>query len=141
MASGKSDVFGTGPVVAVLVGTFFLGFGGGVVFPILPDLGAVVGTVPVVVGIILSANRVVRLRANAPVGTVVDRVGTRTPFIAGVVIETVATVGYLIALHSSVPAAWFLSARVLWVSGARSCWRPPAPSRPTSASPNREGGR
>ncbi|GGN95536.1 MULTISPECIES: MFS transporter [Haloarcula] len=119
MTTRRLGVLGVQPaVVAVLVSTFFLGFGGGVIFPILPNLGAVVGIAPVVVGVILSANRVVRLLANAPVGTVVDRVGTRTPFVAGVVLETVATVGYLVALRSAVPAAWFLGARVLWGLGS-----------------------
>lgn len=119
MATRRLGVFGVPPaVVAVLVSTFFLGFGGGVVFPILPNLGAVVGIAPFVVGIILSANRIVRLVANAPVGTVVDRVGTRRPFVAGVVLETVSTVGYLIALRSPMPEVWFLGARVLWGLGS-----------------------
>ncbi len=119
MATRRLGVFGLPhAVVAVLVSTFFLGFGGGVVFPILPNLGAVVGIAPVVVGVILSANRIVRLLANAPVGAVVDRVGTRTPFVAGVILETVATAGYLLALRSSMPAVWFLGARVLWGLGS-----------------------
>ncbi|AHG01478.1 MFS transporter (plasmid) [Halostagnicola larsenii XH-48] len=105
-------------VIAVLLSTFFLGFGGGVVFPILPNLGAVVGIAPFVVGIILSANRIVRLLANAPVGVVVDRIGTRKPFVVGVGLETIATLGYLIALESGRPALWFTGARVLWGLGS-----------------------
>ena len=44
-------------VIAVVASTFFVGFGGGVVFPILPNLGAVLGISAVMVGLILSANR------------------------------------------------------------------------------------
>lgn len=105
-------------VLAVIVSTFFLGFGGGVVFPILPNLEAVLGLSPLVVGVVLSANRIVRLVANAPAGTVVDRVGTRTPFLAGVVLETAATFGYVVAVRAPAPAAWFVGARVLWGLGS-----------------------
>lgn len=119
-------------IVAVIVSTFFVGFGGGVVFPILPNLGAVLGISAFMVGVILSANRFVRLVANAPAGAFVDRVGTRKPFVAGLVIEGVATFGYVIALlvpdpgpGASVvvelalaPETWFLLARVLWGIGS-----------------------
>ncbi|OYR60390.1 hypothetical protein DJ71_24705, partial [Halorubrum sp. E3] len=55
-------------LLAVIASTFFVGFGGGVVFPILPNLGAVLGISAFMVGAILSANRWVRLVANAPAG-------------------------------------------------------------------------
>ena len=42
---------------AVIASTFFVGFGGGVIFPILPNLGVVLGISPFLVGLILSANR------------------------------------------------------------------------------------
>ncbi|MCO8255691.1 MFS transporter [Haladaptatus sp. AB618] len=105
-------------VLAVVVSTFFLGFGGGVVFPILPDLGTIIGITPLVVGLILSVNRIVRLIANAPAGVLVDRIGTRKPFIAGVVLETAATFGYVIAMYAPTPAAWFFGTRVLWGLGS-----------------------
>ncbi|SEO87027.1 Predicted arabinose efflux permease, MFS family [Halogranum amylolyticum] len=105
-------------VLAVVVSTFFVGFGGGVVFPILPNLGTVLGISPFLVGIILSANRFTRIVANAPAGSLVDRVGTRTPLIAGLFVEAVATLGYVVALGSSLPEAWFLAARVIWGVGS-----------------------
>ena len=105
-------------VVALVVSTFFVGFGGGVVFPVLPNLGTVLGISPFLVGLILSANRFARIVANAPAGSLVDRVGTRTPLIAGLFVEAVATLGYVVALGSPVPAAWFLAARVVWGLGS-----------------------
>ena len=105
-------------VLAVIVSTFFVGFGGGVIFPILPNLGAVLGISPFLVGLILSANRFTRLVANAPAGSLVDRIGTRTPFVAGLFVEGVATLGYVIALDAALPSAWFLGARVLWGVGS-----------------------
>lgn len=110
-------------LIAVILSTFFSGFGGGVVFPILPNLGAVAGITAVWVGLILSANRFVRLVVNAPAGALVDRIGTRTPFVAGLTISGVATTGYVVALWATdtpigPPEAWFLLARVLWGVGS-----------------------
>ncbi len=105
-------------VAAVIASTFFIGFGGGVVFPILPNLGVVLGISPVLVGIILSANRFSRLVANAPAGVLVDRIGTRTPFVVGMAVQAVATVGYVVAIPAPFPEAWFLLARVLWGLGS-----------------------
>ncbi|XVH31619.1 MFS transporter [Haloferacaceae archaeon DSL9] len=105
-------------ILSVVASTFFVGFGGGVIFPILPNLGAVLGISAGMVGFILSANRFARLFANAPAGSLVDRIGTRKPFIAGLFIEGVATFGYVVALGSNWPEAWFLLARVLWGLGS-----------------------
>ncbi|WP_264556299.1 MFS transporter [Halocatena marina] len=105
-------------VLAVVLSTFFLGFGGGVVFPILPNLGTVLGLSSFTVGLVLSANRIVRLVTNAPAGTVVDRLGTRGPFLVGVCLETAATFGYVIGIESPTPAGWFIGARVLWGLGS-----------------------
>ena len=105
-------------VLAVVASTFFVGFGGGVVFPILPNLGEVLGISALMVGLILSANRFTRLVCNAPAGALVDRIGTRTPFIAGLVIEAFATVLYVVAILSPLPEAWFMLARILWGVGS-----------------------
>ncbi|OYR43504.1 MFS transporter [Halorubrum sp. Eb13] len=85
-------------LLAVIASTFFVGFGGGVVFPILPNLGAVLGISAFMVGVILSANRWVRLVANGPAGALVDRYGTRKPFVYGLLVEGIATLGYVVAL-------------------------------------------
>ncbi|WP_436931345.1 MFS transporter [Halosimplex halobium] len=105
-------------VGSVIVSTFLVGLGGGVVFPILPNLGAVLGISPFLVGFILSANRFTRILANAPAGSLVDRVGTRTPFVVGLFVEGLATAGYVVALRAPLPEAWFLLARVLWGIGS-----------------------
>jgi MFS family permease len=105
-------------VAALVASTFFVGFGGGVVFPILPNLGTVIGLSPFLVGVILSANRFTRILANAPAGALVDRIGTRKPLVAGLFVESLATLGYVVALGSAAPAAWFLAARVVWGVGS-----------------------
>ena len=118
--SRLSQRFGENTLVVgtVVLSTFFIGFGGGVIFPILPNLGAILGISPFMVGVILSANRFTRLVANAPAGSLVDRIGTRTPFVIGMAIQSVGTAGYVIAFLLPFPTAWFLSARVLWGIGS-----------------------
>jgi MFS family permease len=103
---------------AVIVSTFFIGFGGGVIYPILPNLGTILGISPLLVGIILSANRFSRLFANAPAGVLVDRIGTRTPFLVGMVIQGFSTLGYVLAMLSPLPEVWFLIARIFWGIGS-----------------------
>ena len=100
-------------IFSVLVSTFFSGFGGGVVFPIFPTLGGVLGISPFLVGIILSANRFARLFCSAPAGALVDRLGARVPYVIGLGIQAVATLGYIIALYAPVPGAWFLASRIV----------------------------
>ena len=105
-------------VAAVILSTFFVGFGGGVIFPILPNLGVILGISPFLVGVILSANRFSRLFANAPAGVLVDRIGTRKPFVAGMFVQGFATFGYVVAMLSTFPEAWFLLARLGWGIGS-----------------------
>jgi MFS family permease len=105
-------------ILAVIASTFFIGFGGGVIFPILPNLGTLLNISPLVVGVILSANRFSRLVANAPAGSLVDRIGTRTPFVVGMLIQSIGTVGYIVALVAPFPEAWFLVARIGWGVGS-----------------------
>lgn len=105
-------------IATVIISTFFIGFGGGIVFPILPNLGLILGISPVLVGIILGANRFSRLFLNAPAGILVDRVGTRTPFVTGMLIQGIATSGYVIAMIAPAPEVWFLLARLLWGVGS-----------------------
>lgn len=105
-------------VAAVIASTFFVGFGGGVVFPILPNLGTIIGISPFMVGLILSANRLTRIVANAPAGSLIDRTGTRKPFVVGLFVQAVGVFGYIVALEAPAPAVWFIGARVVWGLGS-----------------------
>ncbi|MGH8215287.1 MAG: MFS transporter [Rhodanobacteraceae bacterium] len=102
----------------IAVVAFLGGIGGGVVFPILPTLGLRMGLSAFMVGLILAANRIVRIGMNPLTGVLVDRFGGRGVIAAGLFIEGVGTLGYIAALHFAAPAAWFLAGRLVWGAGS-----------------------
>ena len=110
-------------VGSLIAGIFFGGVGGGVAFPTLPTLGAILGISPFLVGVILSANRFTRLLMNTPAGQVIDRMGTRVPMISGLFLQALAPFGYVVGLYADLipvfgPAEIFIGARVLWGIGS-----------------------
>lgn len=92
--------------LAIIAGVFFGGVATGVAFPTLPLLDELLGISAVMLGAILSANRVSRLLMNAPAGNVIDRIGSRRPMIAGLFVQGLAPFGYVLGLH--VPRGTFL---------------------------------
>lgn len=97
---------------------FLGGIGGGVVFPVLPVLGERMGLSAFMIGVILAANRVVRIGVNPVTGALTDRYGGREVIAVGLFIEGVGTLGYIAALHFALPEAWFLAGRVVWGVGS-----------------------
>lgn len=97
---------------------FFGGIGGGVVFPILPALGERMGLSALVIGIILAANRMVRMVVNPVTGSLTDRFGGREVIATGLFIEGLGSLGYILALHLPHPALWFLLGRIVWGVGS-----------------------
>jgi MFS family permease len=110
-------------VASLIAGVFFGGVGGGVAFPTLPTLSAVLGLSPLVVGVILSANRFTRLVMSTPAGQFIDRYGARKPMIVGFLLQGTPPFGYVLGLHPGyVPflgsAEIFVVSRVMWGVGA-----------------------
>lgn len=97
---------------------FLSGIGGGAVFPILPMLGLQLGLSAAMVGLILSANRITRIFFNPFTGALVDRFGARWPVSLGLFLETLAVLGFSIALHAPAPGVWFIAGRALWGIGS-----------------------
>lgn len=123
-APAQDGEYPVGTIVgSLVVGVFFGGVGGGVAFPTLPTLGTVLGLSPLVVGIILSANRVTRLVMSTPAGGIIDAHGARLPMVAGFFLQGTAPFGYILGLHAADiplvgPAELFVAARVQWGVGA-----------------------
>lgn len=94
------------------------GISGGVVFPILPALGERMGLSAFIIGVILAANRVVRMGVNPVTGSLTDRFGGREVIAVGLFIEGLGSLGYIAALHLGAPTAWFLIGRSIWGVGS-----------------------
>lgn len=120
--TGREELSVPYVVAALVAGVFFGGVGGGVAFPTLPTLGAVLGIAPFVVGLILSANRFTRLLMNTPAGQILDRIGTRRPMILGFVVQGSAPFGYVLGLNADlIPISAgmvFLLSRAAWGIGS-----------------------
>lgn len=80
------------------VAMFFPAVAGGISFPTIPRLELVLGLSPAVVGVIVSTSQAVRLVSNAPVGSLLDRIGLRRPLIAGFLLLSLAPFGYALGL-------------------------------------------
>ena len=76
----------------------------------LPSHPAAAGITTASLGLVLSANRIVRLAANSLAGLLSDRLGRRRPYLLGMVLAVVSTAGYLVS-----DSLWpLLLSRVLW---------------------------
>ena len=76
----------------------------------LPSHPAAAGITAASLGLVLSANRIVRLAANSLAGLLSDRLGRRRPYLLGMVLALVSTAGYLVS-----DSLWpLLLSRVLW---------------------------
>lgn len=76
----------------------------------LPSHPAAAGITTASLGLVLSANRIVRLAANSLAGLLSDRLGRRRPYLLGMVLAVVSTAGYLFS-----DSLWpLLLSRVLW---------------------------
>jgi len=99
------------------VGVFLPSVAGGITFPTLPRLEILLGLSPAVVGLIISTTGGVRLLSNAPVGTLLDRIGTRRPLLAGFLLVSVAPFGYALGMDAGAvsldPAIVFMASRVV----------------------------
>ncbi|AWN16093.1 MFS transporter [Salinisphaera sp. LB1] len=103
---------------AIAAIAFTGGVGGGVVFPILPMVGVQLRISGAMIGLILSANRIARLLFNPATGSLLDRFGARWPVAAGLLLETIGSGAYAIALSADRPALWFLLGRIIWGLGS-----------------------
>ena len=95
---------------------------GGISFPAIPRLELVLGLSLAVVGLILSTADGVRLLSNTPLGSLIDRIGTRSPLIVGFFLLTVAKFGLALGMNpgpvSVDPAVVFIASQAAAGLGA-----------------------
>ena len=97
-------------VVALAVATSLALLGDLMLYTALPVHHEAAGIPVAALGVILSVHRFIRLAANPVGGLVYDRLGRRRPFLAGLGLATLATLGYWLA-----GSFWpLLAARLVW---------------------------
>ena len=97
-------------VVSLAVATSLALLGDLTLYTALPVHHEAAGIPLAALGVILSVHRFIRLAANPIGGLVYDRLGRRRPFLAGLALATLATLGYLLA-----GSFWpLLASRLVW---------------------------
>ena len=70
--------------------------GDNMMYVVLPSHPGAAGIAAASLGIVLSANRFVRLAANSLGSLLSDRLGRRRPYLVGMVLALASTTGYLV---------------------------------------------
>ena len=99
--------------LALTPGTLLAGVAGGIAFPILPIVGVRVGLPLAFIGLILAANRAVRVVASPFVGAFADRLGGRRTLLAGLVLNVVVMALYAVGILAHHVGLFFLGGRLL----------------------------
>jgi len=98
---------------AVAAGVLLAGVAGGMIFPILPIVGERAGLPLWYIGLILAANRAVRVVVNPFVGRLSDRIGSRQTLIGGLCVQVVVMWLYLLGVTTGHPGVFFMLGRLL----------------------------
>ena len=119
--SGDNIITTTSPralALALAPGTLLVGVAGGIVFPIFPIVGKQVGLSLLFIGVILAANRAMRVVSAPFIGVLTDRIGGRRTLLIGLAIQ-IAVIGlYLLGLVTHHEGAGFLIGRLLHGPGS-----------------------
>jgi MFS family permease len=89
------------------------GFAGGIAFPILPIIGERQGLRLAFIGVILAANRAMRVVSMPLVGALVDRIGGRRTLVLGLALQILVMLFYLAGLAPGLAGPLFLAGRIL----------------------------
>jgi MFS family permease len=103
---------------AIAPGVLLAGVAGGIAFPILPIVGVQAGLSLPFIGVILAANRAMRVLSSPVVGTLTDRFGGRRTLIVGLVIQCAVMVLFTLGITTHAPGIFFLAGRVLHGPGS-----------------------
>lgn len=99
--------------LALAPGTLLAGIAGGTVFPIFPIVGLRVHLSLPLIGLILAANRAVRVVASPFVGMLADRFGGRRTLLIGLAITIVTMALYLAGMLTGHVGPCFLVGRMI----------------------------
>jgi MFS family permease len=89
------------------------GVAGGIAFPILPSVGMRVGLPLAFIGLVLAANRIVRVLVSTPVGMLVDRFGGRRMLIVGLLMQVLVMTLFALGVVTKHAGVFFLAGRIV----------------------------
>jgi MFS family permease len=104
--------------LALAPGTLLAGVAGGIAFPILPIVGLRLGLSLPFIGIILAANRAMRVVSSPMVGMIADRFGGRRTLLAGLMVQVVVLMLFALGIVTHCPGPLFLAGRLLHGPGS-----------------------
>jgi ACDE family multidrug resistance protein len=99
--------------LALAPGTLLAGVAGGIAFPILPIAGVRMGLSVAFIGVILAANRAMRVIASPTIGIAADRFGGRRTLLLGLALQIVVMALYTLGIVTHRPGAFFLAGRLV----------------------------
>jgi ACDE family multidrug resistance protein len=104
--------------LALAPGTLLAGVAGGIAFPILPIVGSQHGLSLPFIGLILAANRAMRVVSSPFVGVFADRFGGRRTLLVGLTVQALVLGLYALGIATDRVGAFFLAGRLLHGPGS-----------------------
>jgi MFS family permease len=108
----------TSLALALAPGTLLAGIAGGIAFPILPIAGLRFGLSLPFIGLILAANRAMRVVSSPFVGVFADRFGGRRTLLLGLTVQIVVLALYALGIATHRVGPFFLVGRLLHGPGS-----------------------
>lgn len=113
MSPTTSPVSPNRMILALTPGVMLAGVSAGIAFPILPSVGLKVGLPVAFIGLVLAANRIVRVLVGPLVGDLVDRVGGRRTMLAGLAMQVLGMGLFVLGVTTAFPGVFFLGGRIV----------------------------
>jgi MFS family permease len=104
--------------LALAPGTLLAGIAGGIAFPILPIVGLRLGLSLPFIGVILAANRAMRVVSSPVVGVFADRFGGRRTLLVGLAVQIVVLGLFALGIVAHAAGPFFLAGRLLHGPGS-----------------------
>jgi MFS family permease len=100
-------------IFALTPGVMLAGVSAGIAFPILPSVGLKVGLSVPFIGLVLAANRIVRVIVGPVVGNVIDRRGGRWAMLVGMGTQVLGMALFILGVTTPFPGFFFLTGRIV----------------------------
>lgn len=100
-------------IFALTPGVMLAGISAGIAFPILPAVGLKVGLPVTFIGLVLAANRIVRVIVGPAVGNLVDRFGGRRAMLVGLGMQVLGMGLFILGVTTPFPGTFLLLGRVV----------------------------